>query len=736
MNIRTKLILVFSVVSAIILLASSLTGYFFAKERFAENIEKQMTAAINSHVSKLDGWLLTKTKVVEITAGTIQTTVGNGEVPAAMLMGYKNRDKDLADVYFGSSEGKLVTGSGWVPPADFDPRTRIWYKKAMEQKKLVFTDPYLDADTKQMTVSVALPYETASGQTLVVVSADILLQTLVDNVKEISLEGDGYAFLVDSKGYILAHPNSEFVSKNVFEVQKLKGISAVVKDIIGNDQGYRNYQENGKDMIMVYKQIPSTQWVLCIKVEQAVVFAPLTYLKWMFIGITVASILLVIAVSIAVARRITRPLEALESQVRLLASGNLTVQAEVAGDDEFSKLARGFNKMVSDLRGMIHDIQTSTVEMQGSSNKLIDISSNLAANSEEMSATVSMVSTSVEQISAGTEENASSAEHVSQSGKAVVRMASEMAAAAKEAVKASEYVAEEVKGVSTVIEDVSQSISQVAVFAQEVAASCQRSIAITAEAKICSHDTNDIIQKLSVSSKQISKIVDIIRNIAEQTNMLALNATIEAASAGDAGKGFAVVAGEVKELSKRTAEEAARIGQQIEDMQNGMGEAVAVVGKISNVIAETMEITQDIALAVGDQSECLSNTAGNVLVEAKRMTTISKEVAAIASKSAHVSQNAMKAANGVEAMFHTTAEISRKAEEVACSMEETESAMTNISQATLEIAKSTQDISLSMHEADTAISDTATTASKVSECAHNMGETANRLQEMVARFKV
>lgn len=736
MSIRAKLVLIFSVVSAIILLASSLTGYFFAKARFAENIEKQMTATINSHVSKLDGWLIAKTKVVDTTAGTLQAAAGSGEVPAALLMGFKNRDNELTDVYFGSTDGKMVAASGWAPPADFDPRSRIWYKKAMEQKKMVFTDPYLDADTKQMAVSVALPYETATGQIRGVVSADILLQTLFDNVKEISLEGEGYAFLIDSKGYILAHPKSEVVSKNVFEVEKLKNISTVIKDAIGKEQGYKQYQENSKDMIVVYKQIPSTQWVLCISVEKDIVFAPLSYLKWLFTAITVASILLVIAVCIAVARRITRPLENLEHQVKLLASGNLTVQAEVAGDDEFAKLAAGFNKMVSDLRGMIHGIQSSTLAIQNSSKQLIDISSNLAANSEEMSATVSMVSSSVEQISAGTEENASSAEHVRHSGEVVARMANEMAAAAKEAVKASEYVAEEVKGVSTVIHDVSQSINQVAVFAQEVAASCQRSIAIATEAKTCSNDTNDIIQKLSVSSKQINKIVDIIRNIAEQTNMLALNATIEAASAGDAGRGFAVVAGEVKELSKRTAEEAARIGQQIEDMQSDMGIAVAVVGKISSVIDETMEITQTIASAVSEQSVALNNTVGDVQAEFRRATTISKEVAAIASKSIHVSENAMKAASGVEAMYHTTAEISREAEEVARSIDETEAALKNISQATLEIAKSTQDISQNMHEADTAIADTATKASQVSECAHDMGDLANHLQEMASKFKV
>ncbi|MDR3564732.1 MAG: methyl-accepting chemotaxis protein, partial [Negativicutes bacterium] len=229
--------------------------------------------------------------------------------------------------------------------------------------------------------------------------------------------------------------------------------------------------------------------------------------------------------------------------------------------------------------------------------------------------------------------------------------------------------------------------------------------------------------------------VDIIRNIAEQTNMLALNATIEAAGAGVAGKGFAVVAGEVKELSKRTAEEAARIARQIEDMQSDMGEAVAVVGKISGVIAESMDITQAIAAAVSEQAQT-ADPGDNITPGTARATTISKEVAAIAEKAGRVSKNAVQAASGVEALHHTTAEISQKAGEVARSTDEMESVMNNISQATQEIARGTQDISQSMQEAEKATNDTAAKASSVSECAHDVGELANRLEVLVGKFKV
>lgn len=735
MSIRTKMVLVFSVLSAIILLVASSAGYFFTKDRISENIEKQMTATINAHVNKLDGWLVSKMREVEITAGTIRA-VGNSKVSAALLQGYKSMDKDLLDVYFASVDGKLVSGDGWVPPADFDPRTRIWYKDALKEKKTIFTVPYIDAETKQMGVSVALPCQLASGQILGVVSADILLPMLDENIKEINLDGQGYAFLVDKTGVILAHSYTDMVSSNLFESEKMQEISKEVKGILGKEHGIRYYRENGKDMLMVYKQIPSTQWTLCINVEQAIAFQPLTYMKWLFISITVVSILMVIAVTFLVARRITKPLDILTQQVELLAQGDLTVHATVSGNDEFSKLAGGFNKMVNDFRGMINDIHSSTAALQSSSSKLVDTASQVAANTQEMSATVSMISANVEQISAGAEENASSVEQVNHNVEAVDKMAGEVSTIAKDAVNASERVAEEVKQVSVLIEDVSQSISKVAAFAQEVAVSCKRSITITEEAKKRSCETNDIIRKLNSSSKQINSIVGIIRTVAEQTNMLALNATIEAAGAGEAGKGFAVVAREVKELSKRTTEEAGYIARQIEEMQSDMNEAIAVVGKITEVIDETMDITQAIASAVSEQSPQGDYVIEAVATEMNKRTTISKEVAVIATKSARVAQTAVEAAKNVDDMFHTTADIYKMADDVAKKTEEMALMMNNISYATQEMARGNQDIAQSIQETDKAVADTAMKASTVSECAFDAENMANQLKALVDKFKV
>ena len=730
------MVVVFSTASIVILLAVSMAGYFYAKGYFQTNIEQQMLLSSEANVNRLDGWMDVKKRSVQMTAGTIQAVAPEGEVSVGLLQGYRPIDKEFNDIYLGTTSGALVSGSGWTPPVGFDPRTRTWYQDAVKAKTLAVSEPYIDADTKQMVVSLSMPYVTANGEMRGVIGSDILLTTLVDVVKDVKVEGRGYAFLLDGKGTILAHPQAELIGQNLFEQSNQAPLAAAAKSVLGQAYGYCDYQENGQDSILVYRQMPMTKWMLGISVDRDTIYAPLAKLKWLFVIGTLLSVLLVIAVTFVVARRITHPLEALTGQVEKLAQGDLTVQATVTGKDEIAKLAVCFNKMVTDLRTVLQDIYQTTETLHQDSNSLIDIASTLAANTEEMSATVSVINESVTQISAGGEENASSTEEVNASVATVDGMATEMAAASQAAAQESEMVSQKVNAVSETMRDVAQSIQQVALFAQEVTGSCRRSIEITAEAQRQSGETNEIIAKLSASSKQITNIISVIRMIAEQTNMLALNATIESAGAGEAGKGFAVVAAEVKELSKRTAEEAALIARQIEDMQNDMNGAVAKVGKIDAVIAETMTITQAIAAAVSyqDADRVVAPAFENGV--AKYKTSISNEVALIAQKSGNAAKSASEAADAVEKVFHQNVSISEKAEAVAQNTEAMSLAMNNIAQSTQEIAKGTMDIAESMQETDKAIVDTATKASKVSECAYGLGETANELKELIGKFTV
>ena len=581
MKLRTKLTLLFSLLTIIALLVSSISGYLFTKGQVTAGMEAEMKANIQSHVNKLDGWLTGKAKMMEITVGNIQSSVGDGEVTAPMLAGYKAVDKELSDMYFGSTAGKMVDGSGWTPPADYDPRTRAWYKAASEQGKLTFSEPYLDLVTKQMAVSVAMPLKTAAGQVRGVVSEDILLNTLVENVAGIKLHGEGYAFLFDAKGALLAHPDPALVSKNILEADKLKEMSAVLKDIMGREQGLTTYRDSGKEYLMVYQKVPSTGWTLAISVPQAVAAKPLVTLSWLFALVTLACVLIVTVITFIAAKRITKPIEALAGQVSMVAAGDLTKQAIVDGKDEIAGLAAGFNNMVHNLRELIMRVHTSADHVAASSEELTASSLESAQVSNQVARSVADIAQGAHQQRSAVEETATAMEKMSHS----IRQA---AADAERTVDQSVQAADKARQSGA---SIGKAVDQMALIEQTVNSSAK------------------VVANLGERSREIGQIVDTISGIAGQTNLLALNAAIEAARAGEQGRGFAVVAEEVRKLAEQSQDAAKQIALLIGEIQQDTAKAVAAmddgtreVGLGAEVVNEAGQAFQEITAIVSQVS--------------------------------------------------------------------------------------------------------------------------------------
>lgn len=226
-------------------------------------------------------------------------------------------------------------------------------------------------------------------------------------------------------------------------------------------------------------------------------------------------------------------------------------------------------------------------------------------------------------------------------------------------------IADNTNNVSNFTKDVSSSVNSVVLAMKEINISlneishnCERSKDITSDAEEKAKDTNRIIDALNNSSKQIGKIVKVINEIADQTNMLALNAAIEAAGAGDAGKGFAVVAGEVKELARQTADSTEEIGQQIEVMQNNMADVVSAMGTIVEVIDEMTSITNTIAAAVSEQSAVSGSISNAAVTAAEKVNLITEKTRDIAVSSQNAAKSIAEAAVGIKDLASTASELS------------------------------------------------------------------------------
>ena len=732
MSVRKKMVLSFSGLFALILLLVSAGGYFFVKEQLSRQLEQRLEASVEAQEHRIEGWLNTKKAVVELTGSMVRKLSGNAAVAPAWLGAYQGMDKDFLDIYFADIAGKMVSANGWAPPAGFDSRQRVWYQAASKANKAVFSDFYIDEGSRKLTATISMPVFTAAGQVKGVLGADIFLTALSEFVKDLHYEGEGQAFLMNRQGLIGVHPSEEMISKNALNAEAYPELAAALQLALQQENGQVAYKEQGVERVLVYRAISGTPWVLCFQMEKSLVYQPLQQLLLFFAAVTLGAICLVVFVTYRLAGRMVEPLQELNAKVGDLAQGDLRVRAAAEGDDEdeIVQLAAGFNQMADDLQGMLKDVHKATDELHTQANILVDTASHVAANTQELSATMGEVSAAVEEITAGSEENASSVVQVENHVAKVDEKAHQMFQAATEGVGVSLEVAKQVAQVSGWMEEMSQSIQRMSLLLQKVSVSCKHSLQIAGQAQARSQETTAIMTALNGSSKQINSIVGIIRTIAEQTNMLALNATIEAAGAGEAGKGFAVVAREVKELSRRTSEEAGRIAAQIETMQDDMASAVKAVENINDVIGETRKITRSIAASVNEED------VRELEAEERPETTLRQEMALIVAKSSHVAENAVLAAQEVKNLSQTNEDIAQQAESVAQSTGEMAHMMRNMAEATHEIAKGTQAISCSLQESEKAIVDTAAKASTVSGCAYETEGMSYKLKELVARFKV
>lgn len=262
------------------------------------------------------------------------------------------------------------------------------------------------------------------------------------------------------------------------------------------------------------------------------------------------SILIIKSKVISPMRYLNASMNAIES------TGDLTTQIDVRADDESGQMAAAFNKMMEKFHAIITEIHASADQ--------------LASSSEELSA-------SAVEIAEGTKQQAGKATQVSTS-------AQEMSTTVIE-------VARNVQGAA----DAAKDASGVAVDGGGVVAKTIESMNVIS---MNARESSQIIYSLGGRSREIGNIINVINDIADQTNLLALNAAIEAARAGEQGRGFAVVADEVRKLAEKTMNATKEIGAMIKVMQDEMTKAVASVEKEVAAVSQGVQYAEDAGAAL------------------------------------------------------------------------------------------------------------------------------------------
>ena len=312
-------------------------------------------------------------------------------------------------------------------------------------------------------------------------------------------------------------------------------------------------------------------------------------LLWMAI-ISVVVFLASIAVSLfLVSRLIVKPLTEVVQGLDALAAGDTTVEVQVQSNDEIGQVAR-----------TLEVFREKTIEANQAAEMAKEAQAKARAEAvEQMTGSFERtVKGSLESVVAGVTQMEGSAKTLSGSADATKTQVTGAFAATEQTSSNVQTVASAAEELAASIDEISRQVVQATDVAQSAVSEAERS--------------NASVGELSQLADRIGAVVNLIRDIAEQTNLLALNATIEAARAGEAGKGFAVVASEVKALANQTAKATEEIGEQVTAIQQASGSSAQAIETIGRVIKQVEEVNSGIASAVEEQRAATAEIARNV----------------------------------------------------------------------------------------------------------------------------
>lgn len=364
------------------------------------------------------------------------------------------------------------------------------------------------------------------------------------------------------------------------------------------------------------------------------------------VGIWVAALLIMGTVmALFSARLVTKSISPVLDFAQGVAQGDVSRRLVVDDMGLLGALAEAQNRMVTGLKSLVGGIRETSVHVGA-------IIEELAASSQEVNSATQEFSATIQQVSRGAQNQAATVEETVQVINEIADMAVEVAERSRGAV------------------DTSLRANQIA---QQGGQSAELTASKMSQLQGAVEEAMDIIRNLGERSMQIGLIVDVITNIANQTNMLALNAAIEASRAGEHGRGFAVVAEEVRGLAEGSKRAADQIAKMVRDTENETNKVVrvmessqeTVVGSIQ-VITETVNALRDVAEVVNEMAgvvDSISMAAEQQRQAATRVAKTSEDIAAIAEETAASTEEASATAEEQTAsMEEMTASIQELAE--------------------------------------------------------------------------